>query len=94
MYFPEVITLYNHLTSHNTSSSLTVNFFHCIDKIVWILEADKSEAFGFVGMLVPDHLCLHKGGKMAECPSQHFISNIVTQVTTEYPKIAYNETEN
>lgn len=66
---------------------LTVNFFHCINKIVRILEADETKSLGFVCVLISDHLGLHEGGVMAECPSQYFISHIITQITTEYAEI-------
>lgn len=46
--------------------NLTIDFFHCINKVVWVFEADKSEALGFMCVLVPDHLGLHEGGEMTE----------------------------
>lgn len=66
---------------------LTIHFFHCVNEIMRIFKADKAKPFSLVCMLVPDHLRLHEGWKMAKGSSQYFISNIITQVTTEYPEI-------
>ena len=74
----------------NKKLNLTINFFHCINEVMWILEAYKSEAFGLVSVLVSDHLGLHEGREVTECPGQHLISDIITQITTEYPKIICN----
>ena len=59
---------------------------------MWVFEADKSKALGLVCVLVSDHLGLHEGGEMAERPCQYFISDIITQVTTEYPEITCSDT--
>jgi len=68
-------------------ATLTIYFFHRLDEILRILETDKSEAFGLIRPLVSNDLCSLERRVLAENPCQHFIRNVVAQITAKQPKI-------
>ena len=80
--------MYMHMILTNSQVlSLTIHLSHGLHEVVWVLEADKAIALGFLGPLVPDDLGLLEGRVFGESSRQEVIIYVVSQVTHKYSEV-------
>lgn len=68
-------------------SPLTVHLPHGTHIVVGVFEADKAVALGLSGAFVSYHFSLQERWIATECSGQDVVVHLVTQVSTEYPKV-------
>lgn len=73
------------------AATLTVHLPHGSNVIIRVFKADKAVTLGFPSALVSNHFGLQEGRVPAECPRQDVIIHLITQISTEYPKIIWIE---
>lgn len=68
---------------------LTVHLLHGFDEVLWIFEGYKTKSLGFVCALVSDNFGLLETWVFTEYPHQHFIGDVIAEITAEYSKIIW-----
>lgn len=69
------------------AATLTVHLPHGSHIIIRVLKADKAVTLCFPSALVSHHFGLQEGRVPAERSRQDVIIHLITQISTEYPKV-------